>query len=168
MPGKPDFRIFDVSDPSHPVQVGEWGAWSSALARNGKLLIETHESALGKPTFWNIANPRHPVRLSRFSPPRKLYGASPDRSGLGSSVHDPKVVGSRAYFSWYSLGVVIVDISNPRHPRFVARFLPKRSSDPEQSFCPRSRCTMTWGVYPVEKTVFASDMIGGLWVLRAR
>src|SRR5215210_1462882 len=26
-PGKPDFRIYDVTNPKSPVQVGEWGAW---------------------------------------------------------------------------------------------------------------------------------------------
>src|SRR5215218_8070621 len=26
-PGEPDFRIIDVSNPRHPVKVGEWGAW---------------------------------------------------------------------------------------------------------------------------------------------
>ncbi len=25
--GSPDFRVIDVSDPRHPVKVGEWGAW---------------------------------------------------------------------------------------------------------------------------------------------
>ena len=237
VPGKPDFRIFDVSDPAHPTQVGEWGAWkklgiyprngrghfkfnfvhsvrvnaagtraylsywdlgtvildvrspahprylgrthflpgeegdahSSVLTRGGRLLIETHETAGGKPTFWNVANPRRPVRLGVFSPPRRLYRAvPPGNTGLANSVHDPKVVGHRAFFSWYGLGVVIADISNPRHPRFVARFLPRRSPDPEQSFCPKSRCTLTWGVYPVGKTVYASDMIGGLWIFRLR
>jgi hypothetical protein len=237
VPGKPDFRIFDVSDPTHPVQVGQWGAWkelgiyprkgrghfsfnyvhsvrtnaagtlaylsywdlgtvildirnpqhprylgrthflpgeegdahSTALAHNGKLLIETHETGLGKPTFWNIGNPRHPVRLSEFSPPKRLYGsAPPDTSGLTDSVHDPKVVGNRVYFSWYGLGVLLVDFSNPRHPRFLARFLPSSSRDPEQSFCQGKRCSLTWGVYPVGNVVFASDMIGGLWIFRAR
>jgi hypothetical protein len=235
VPGKPDFRIFDVSDPTHPTQVGGWGAWrslgiyprngrghfqfnfvhsvrtnatatraylsywdlgtvildirnpahprylgrthflpgeqgdahSSALADGGRILIETHETGGGIPTIWNIANRRRPVRLAEFDPPRRLYnGLPPDRTGFTDSVHDPKVVGKRAYFSWYALGVVVADISNPRHPRFVARFLPTPTRDPEQSFCPDTRCTMTWGVYPVGKTVYASDIVGGLWIFR--
>lgn len=236
-PGKADFRIFDVSDPVRPVEVGEWGAWrklgiyprkgrghfsfnfvhsvrtnlagtlaflsywdlgtvildirnparprylgrttfrpgeqgdahSSALAFGGRVLIETHETGGGTPTFWNIANPRHPVRLSTFSPPARLYDNLPaDRTGFTDSVHDPKVVGKRAYFSWYGLGVVVADISNPRHPRFVARFLPSATRDPEQTFCPGRRCTQVWGVYPVGKTIYASDLVGGLWVFRLR
>ncbi len=237
VPGKPDFRIFDVSNPGHPTEVGEWGAWkelgiyprkgrghfqfnyvhsvrvnaagtraylsywdlgtvlldirnparprylgrthflpgeegdahSTALARGGRLLIETHENGIGKPTFWNIANARKPVRLSGFTPPQRLYpstGVVP--TGLGTSVHDPKVVRNRVFFSWYSLGVLVVDITNPRKPRYVTRFLPAPAADPEQTFCPRKRCTLTWGVYPVGKTVFASDLIGGLWIFRLR
>src|SRR5215204_146549 len=28
-PGLPDFRIFDVTDPRHPRQVGSWGSWKA-------------------------------------------------------------------------------------------------------------------------------------------
>ena len=70
-------------------------------------------------------------------------------------MHDPKIIGKRAYFSWYALGVIVVDISNPRHPKFVAQFLPPASRDPENEF---------WGVYPTRKYVAAADMVGGLWV----
>src|SRR5207302_332456 len=141
----------------------------SALGRDGRLLVETHETRGGTPTFWNIANPKHPVRLSAFTPPKRLYAsAKPSTSSLDNSVHDPKVTGNLVFFSWYGLGVVIANIANPRRPRFVARFLPSRTRDPEQSFCPNKRCTLTWGVYPVGKVVYASDMIGGLWVFRPR
>ena len=145
-PGQPDFRIFDVSDPQHPVQVGEWGAWkalgikpwegrggfsanfvhsvitnaaatraflsywdlgtvildirdpshprylgrtpstdaagdahSAALAKNGKVLIETHETPDGHPTLYDISNPARPKKLSNF----RLPGA-----GHGRGIHE--------------------------------------------------------------------------------
>ena len=236
-PGKPDFRIFDVTDPANPAQVGEWGAWkelgiypragrgdfrfnwvhsvrvnskgtlaylsywdlgtvildirnpakprylgrthflageqgdahSTALARGGRLLIETHETYLGKPTLWSITNPRHPVRLSVLAPPKRLYPTGPANIvGFTNGAHDPKVVGNRAFFSWYRLGVLVFDITNPRKPRYLTHFLPTPTADPELSFCERKRCSLTWGVYPVGKTVFASDIIGGLWIFRLR
>ena len=169
--------ILDIRNPARPRYLGrthflaseEGDAHSSALARGGRLLVETHETPGGKPTFWNISNPKHPVRLGVFAPPKRLYAsAKAASSGLNDSVHDPKVSGNLVFFSWYGLGVVIANIANPRHPRFVARFLPSRTRDPEQSFCANKRCTLTWGVYTVGKVVYASDMIGGLWVFRLR
>ena len=227
-PGKPDFRIFDVSNPAKPVQVGEWGAWkelginprngrgqfsfnfvhsvitnaqatraflsywdlgtvilditnpakprylgrtpavdgegdahSAWLAKGGKVLIETHENAVGRPFFFDISNPRKPRLLSRFGP---VGGGN----GFTVGVHDPKVIGQRAYFSWYSRGVLVANIANPRKPRLLARFTPAPSPDPERSFCTNSRCSLIWGVYPTSKYVLASDIVGGLWIFRVR
>ena len=140
-PGKPDFRIFDVSDPEHPVQVGEWGAWkelgvkpwegrggfsanfvhsvitnaaatraflsywdlgtvildirdpshprylgrtpstdaagdahSAALAKNGKVLIETHETPDGHPTSVRHLQPGASEEAEQFPPARAGHG----------------------------------------------------------------------------------------------
>ena len=85
---------------------------------------------------------------------------------LTDSVHDPKVAGKLAFFSWYAQGVVVFDISNPRRPRFVTRFLPARGRDGHGLLCPGSRCRAVWGVFPMAKYVLASDINSGLWVLR--
>src|SRR3954469_1456451 len=227
-PPSPGFRIFDATDPRHPVEVGSWiapeslkagkrsvfvhsvrvnaaatraylsywdlgtvildiskpaaprylghttdrqgAAHSTAVTPNGRVLIETHETTGGRPSFWDISKPSRPRLLSIFKPPAKLIAAA-EKSGVGGfqlGVHDPKIIGHRAYFSWYALGVIVAEISNPRHPKFVAQFLPPSSRDPERGFCPGSapRCTATWGVYPTKKYVLAADMVGGLWVFR--
>jgi hypothetical protein len=225
-PPEPGFRIYDATDPRHPVEIGSWIAtpgmragrqavfvhsvrvnaaatrayvsyWdlgtvildisnpaqprylgrthdsqgfahSTAVTPNGKLLIETHETTGGRPSFWDISNPRKPRLLSVFKPPARLIANGKRRgaAGFGLGVHDAKIVGTRAYFSWYGLGVIVADISNPRHPRFLAQFLPPLSRDPENEFCPKSSCTYTWGVYPTAKYVAVADMVGGLWVFR--
>jgi hypothetical protein len=227
-PPSPGFRIYDVTDPRHPVEVGSWmapepmkagkqgtfvhsvrvnaaatraylsywnlgtiildisnpsrprflgrtsdkqgSAHSTALTANGKVMIETHETDGGRPSFWDISDPRHPKLLSVFDAPKGLVADARRRTGVRGGfslgVHDPKIVGNRAYFSWYALGVLVVDISNPRHPRFVAQFLPPGSRDPDREFCPGKRCSYTWGVYPTRRYVAASDMVGGLWVFR--
>ena len=229
-PGKPDFRIFDVSDPEHPVQVGEWGAWkelgvkpwegrggfsanfvhsvitnaaatraflsywdlgtvildirdpshprylgrtpstdaagdahSAALAKNGKVLIETHETPDGHPTLYDISNPAHPKKLSNFRLPGRVTG-----EGFTNGVHDPKVLANRAYFSWYSRGVVAADISNPRKPKLLAQYLPPKTADPDHVMCNSGSCRMVWGVYATKDYVLASDMLSGLWILRLR
>jgi hypothetical protein len=243
-PGAADFRIYDVSNPERPRQVGEWGAWkalgippfrdprdrlngnfvhsvitnaagtraflsywnlgtvaldirnptaprylgrtdkagaagdsahSAWLGRGGRLLVETHERAGGIPLFFDVSNPRAPRLLSRFRlPERVLLDGRRERlapvSGLdlADSVHDAKVLGNVAFFSWYRQGVVAVDVSNARRPRFVARFLPPAARDRESLFCPGQSCTAFWGVYATPRYVLASDMLGGLWVLRFR
>jgi len=82
-PGNPDFRIYDVSDPRNPVQVGGWGAWAE----------------LGV----------HPMS----GPP-----------GLNRNhVHSVIVDGNarRAYLSYWDLGTVILDITDPTDPKFLGR-----------------------------------------------
>jgi hypothetical protein len=254
IPGTPDFRIVDVSDPREPVQVGEWGAWkelgvfpfdglgavlngnfthsvivnragtraylsywdlgtvilditdparprylgrttfaageegdahSAALARGGRVLIETHETGVwtlgepfegvpGLPTLWSISDPAHPVRLAEFRPP---FFDAPCRIfivGVCDTVHDPKVRGGLAYFSWYTVGVVVADVSHPRRPRFVAHFVPPPTPpNPDYfplvaPFCETPPCEAIWGVYVTRNYILASGRNGGLYVLRLR
>jgi hypothetical protein len=239
-PGRPDFRIYDVSDPRTPVEVGSWGAWrelgirpfenlrrpldgnlvhsvitnaagtraylsywdlgtvildvsaperprylgrtaatsnahSAWLGRNG-LLVETHETRAGVPTFHDVSNPAAPKQLGRLSLPSAVLSAGNRAGGLSAvgsldlsdSVHDPKIVGTTAFFSWYSQGVVAADVSNPRAPRFLARFQPTAAADREKLLCPRKKCIAVWGVDTLGDLVVASDMSSGLWVLRLR
>jgi hypothetical protein len=240
LPGRPDFRIVDVSDPARPVEVGAWGAWKELgiqplpdrrrplegnlvhsvvtnadgtraylsywdlgtvvldvsrperpryLGRTGDtqnahsawlgsrgLLVETHETAGGVPTFFDVSNPAAPRRLGDFSLPSAVLAAGRRAGGLSTvsgldltdSVHDPKIAGTTAYFSWYSQGVVAVDISNPAKPRFLARFLPRAAPDRERLLCPERSCTAVWGVDVAGDLLVASDMVSGLWVLRLR
>jgi len=166
--------ILDISKPANPRYLGRTtdtqnAAHSTALTPNGKVLIETHETTGGRPSFWDVSDPRRPRLLSVFRPPSRLIAEARKRTGTGGftlGVHDPKILGHRAYFSWYALGVIVADISDPRHPRFVAQFLPPASRDPEAEFCPKTSCTYAWGVYPTAGYAAASDMVGGLWVFR--
>jgi hypothetical protein len=165
--------ILDISKPAQPRYLGrtndpQGSAHSTAITPNGKVMIETHETNGGRPSFWDISNPRRPRLLSVFKPPARLVKAAAANGAAGFTlgVHDPKILGKRAYFSWYGLGVLVVDISNPRDPRFVAQFLPPPTRDPENEFCAKKSCTYTWGVYPTKTYVAASDMVGGLWTFR--
>jgi hypothetical protein len=165
--------ILDISKPAHPTYLGrttdrQGSAHSTAVTSNGKLMIETHETNGGRPSFWDISNPRKPRLLSVFRPPARLVAQARNQGAAGFTlgVHDPKIIGHRAYFSWYALGVIVADISNPRHPRFVAQFRPPPTRDPENEFCAKGSCTYTWGVYPTRKYVAAADMVGGLWTFR--
>src|SRR6266566_2816316 len=180
-PPSPGFRIFDATDPRHPVEVGAWIAPPAMRGDTPGVFVHSVRvnaaATRAYLSYWNlgtvildISKPSRPKLLSVFKPPRKLLEAArkTGAGGFGLGVHDPKIIGSRAYFSWYSLGVVVADISDPRHPKFLTRFLPPSSRDPEKGFCPlgKTRCTFSWGVYPTQRYVVASDMVGGLWVFK--
>ena len=156
--------ILDIRDPAHPRYLGrtidaQGDVHSAALARNGKVLVETHETADGFPTLYDISNPARPKLLSAFRLPGTVSA-----SGFSNGVHDPKVLGNRAYFSWYVRGVAVADISNPRKPRLLARFRPPTAADPDDVLCDTAACRLVWGVYATKRYVLASDMLSGLWV----
>jgi hypothetical protein len=235
-PGLADFRIFDVTNPRKPVQVGSWGSWkalgihpnqgrgvypanlvhsvitddsakraylsnwdlgtvildiskparprylgrtrlaagepqgdahSAALAKGGRVLVETHETILGNPAFFDISNPRRPRLLGTLRLPAAEGVPKPHVPNYAHSVHDPKVLGNHAFFSWYRDGVVVADISRAGRPKVVARFVPPGITDPSGDTCGAGgSCAFTWGVFATKDYVLASDMNSGLWVLR--
>ena len=245
-PGRADFRIVDVSDPSNPTDAGEWGAWaelgvfpffedadgvfrvnfvhsvigdgrraylsywdlgtvildvsdpanpvflgrtefapdeegnahSAWLGRRGNLLIQTDEdfdpspgpppeTSWGYPRFFDISDPANPVQLGTFKLPTTTQFPPPAEFNA-YSVHDPKVRGRLAYFSWYSEGVVVLNVSRPENPRLVAQFVPEPAADPLGFLGPPDvKFPMVWGVFPYqERLVLASDMNSGLWIFR--
>jgi hypothetical protein len=236
-PGLPDFRIYDVTDPRRPRQVGSWGSWkalgihpnqgrgvypanlvhsvitddaarraylsnwdlgtvildisrpsrprylgrtrlqasepqgdahSAALAKGGRILLESHETTLGRPSVFDVSNPRKPVLLADIHLPAADTAPKPYVPNYAHSVHDPKVLGDHAFFSWYRDGVVVADISRPARPKIVARFVPSSMPDPAGDTCGNGGdpCPFVWGVFPTKDYVLASDMNSGLWVLR--
>jgi hypothetical protein len=236
-PGEPDFRIYDVTNPRKPVEVGSWGAWkvlgvkpatgrgrykanyvhsvitnaaatraylsywdlgtvildisnpreprylgrtnaagdpegdahSAALAHRGKIMIETHEHESSAPSLYDISNPRRPRKLADFRPPTPEPAPVKGAPYYTNGVHDPKVRGNLAYFSWYRRGVVVADITKPSRPRYVASFVPPPAADQGGGVVCGSPCTMTWGVFVMPNgLVLASDMTSGLWILRLR
>jgi hypothetical protein len=159
--------ILDIRRPSAPRYLGrthllpseQGDAHSAALGNKGRLLIETHETVEGYPTLWDVSNARRPKRLAAFRLPPTSAGS------FFGGVHDPKVLGKRAYFSWYQRGVVVADISRPARPRLLAQFVPPSTFDVDGALC-AGNCTRVWGVYATPTYVLASDMVSGLWVLK--
>ena len=177
--------ILDISSPAAPRYLGrttfegdELGnAHSAAVSPQETLLVETHETNGGTATLWNIADPAAPARLGTVELSDQLLrqgrrGEEVERVqglDLSDSVHDAKLQGGHAFFSWYRQGVVAADVSDPAAPRVVARFLPPPTRDAEGMFCPSGRsCRAVWGVYATPDYVLASDIVGGLWILRFR
>ncbi len=162
--------ILDIRDPAHPLyvgrtQAGQGKAHSAWLTGGGRIMLETHELEHGRPVVWQIADPAHPVQLSTVRLPAALQPGGSTAFGLADSVHDAKVLGRYAYFSWYGQGVAFFDLTNPRKPRFVTRFRPPPERDHNTLLCPGASCTAVWGVFPTRRYVLASDLNSGLWVL---
>ena len=74
------------------------------------------------------------------------------------------VDGDRAYVSWYSDGVLVLDISDPYHPVEVGRYTQSGLAFEEANGGPQD----VWGVYKEAGSprVYASDRNGGLYVLK--
>jgi hypothetical protein len=152
--------ILDISNPAHPVYLGRTNApasHSAAIARGGDLLVETHETAAGVPTLYDISDPTSPVKLSDFV----IAGFERD------TVHDPRLRGHIAAFSWYSFGVQLADISRPAEPKLLASFIPEHDIVNPDFFC-TTPCTEVWGAYFHRDYILASDMNSGLWVFRVK
>ncbi len=232
-----DFRLVDVTDPTHPMQVSEWGAisdgglipgagqdlfahsatankdgdmailsyWdagaifldisdptaptfvgrtvypadadgdthSIALARGDHLLLTADEDfspAFGPPPpaadanwgflrIWDVKDPAVPAEIGRFGTPNSLSGAT---DGF-FSIHNPLAQGGKAYLSWYSDGVRVVDISKPSAPHEVASFVPPAAPDPFGFFPP---VPLVWGVHIDRGLILLSDINAGLYVLK--
>ena len=117
---------------------------------------------------WDYGNPRSPKQIGSFRTENSFGKSDP---GAGDYViHNPLVVGTDVYISWYTDGVRVVDASDPRAPREVAFFVPPAGQNPVK---PAQRSVLTnttqvWGVAydPATGLVYASDMNTGLWILR--
>jgi hypothetical protein len=80
------------------------------------------------------------------------------------SIHNTEVLGDHAYSSWYTNGIVALDLSplshrRSRDPVMVGQFVPAAAPD---------HVAIVWGVYVrrSDGVVFASDMESGLWIVK--
>jgi hypothetical protein len=79
------------------------------------------------------------------------------------SIHNTEVVGDHSYSSWYTNGVIALDLDRLRKgkdPKMVGQFVPAPAPDQFPS---------VWGVVirPSDNVIFASDEGSGLWIIRA-
>jgi hypothetical protein len=82
------------------------------------------------------------------------------------SVHNTEVNGDHAYSSWYSHGIVALDLANPASPTLVGQFVPPTSDRFAGSL--GHGPAEVWGVAidPETGIVYASDMRTGLWIVQ--
>lgn len=126
------------------------------------------EKGLGYLRVYDYANLAAPVQIGEYRTPNSL---GTDSQAAGDyTIHNPLVVGTEIYLSWYSDGIRIVDASDPTDLREVAYFVPPSANNPMK---PSQRGVLSnapqvWGVAYDASTglIYASDMNSGLWILR--
>ena len=147
--------IFGVDDDAE-LQVGTEG---------GSVTGESVPDGWSGFRIWDYSDPANPVLASTFNTvcsanPRD---ASCDPRGTYSS-HNVIVEGTRAYISWYSDGVVVLDLKDPYNPVEVARYSESGAAFEAQN----GGIQDVWGIYkePNKPWIYASDRNGGLYVLK--
>lgn len=103
-------------------------------------------------------------QVGAFAGAPHAFGEFPTPGG-DWSIHNTEVLGDRAYSSWYSNGIVALDMSDPTAPQMVGQFVPPASSRFANVLGPGA--AQTWGVAidPETGYVYASDMRTGLWIV---
>jgi hypothetical protein len=245
--GDGDFRLIDITDPSSPVQVSDWGIqdiggpfyggqgcdpdpnyghgaepskdgtsvylsyWDSGFIKldvtnpstpvfKGRTVYPANadgdahsshyddargllftadedfcpnsgpgiEKGWGYLRVYDYNNATSPQQIGSFKTRNSL--AIGDRAAGDYTIHNPFLVGTDVYISWYSDGVRIVDASNPRDLKEVGYFVPPAGQNPVK---PSQRGVLSqtpqvWGVVVENGLIYASDMNTGLWVLRRK
>jgi hypothetical protein len=176
MPGIVDPHL---NDPDGKIAVVRRGGCSfssklgAAQAAGAVAIVIANNLTVSTPwggvRIWDYSDPANPVLASTFdtvcSALAEFDPAKCDARGT-YSVHNVIVEGNKAYFSWYSDGMLVLDISDPYNPVEVARY---HEAGPE--FESRNGGIQNfWGVYkvPDEPWIYGSDRNGGLYVLKEK
>jgi hypothetical protein len=181
------FIALDVTNPASPVFKGRTvypanadGDGHSSNYDDARRLLFTAdedfckasgagiEKGFGYLRIYDYSKLSSPKQIGEFRTPNSL--GTDDQAAGDFTIHNPLLVGTDVYISWYTDGVRVVDASNPRAPREVAFFVPPATKNPVK---PSQRTVLTnttqvWGVAVDEATglIYASDMNSGLWILR--
>lgn len=180
------FLILDLTDPARPVFRGrtvypadaDGDAHSSSYDAARRLLFTADEdfckaSAGTEPGFgylrvYDAANLAAPRQIGSYRTPNS--SGTKDVAAGDYTIHLTDVVGTTLYASWYSDGVRVIDVSDPRRPREVASFVPPAGQNPVKPSQRNvlSNTTQVWGVAVDRATglVYLSDMNTGLWIVR--
>jgi hypothetical protein len=182
-------QFLDISNPAAPRLIGQVpyrpedgyrGAHSGWFNEDETLFVQNDEAmravGSGSQATWTFqrvfdtSSLAQPKLVSTFA----TESAVPGKDGRVAtdgvySVHNAVIDGDLEYTAWYSDGVRVVDLSDPRRPTEVAWFVPP-PSPPRQTAATaqggRRDMPLVWGVTRWKDLVLASDMNSGLWIIR--
>jgi LVIVD repeat len=156
--------ILDVTDPSAPRLLGrfvesplaEGDTHSVAIARGSIAMVadETFSPPWGRLRMVDVSDPLAPVQIGTWETP----DSAADKPGDVEewyTIHNPYVDPldpRRAVIAWYSDGVRLLDISNPRAPVELDSWVPPRDA-------------FVWSVAFLDDLILVGDVHHGLYIL---
>ena len=150
--------IYDNTTPSTPVLLGTHmyeGNFTHNLwpTPDGNYLLTTDEVVGGKLQVWDISDPANIQFVTD-------YGQNDN-----AVIHNVEMVGDRAYISYYTEGLTVLDVSDPTAPTLLVAddYVTGPDADPKNPF---SGFRGAWGVEPVPPLVYVSDIETGLLIYR--
>ncbi|MBI4931782.1 MAG: choice-of-anchor B family protein [Bacteroidetes bacterium] len=165
--GNDGFFIYDYKNPtspsliqsitSYPEQGYNHSSWVSADGKTVVFADETHGMGL---KVYDISNINNPTLKSIFR--SNLLNVSDSMGPNGSIPHNPFILGTKVFISYYHDGVQCFDISNTSSP-FQAGYYDTHPGDIDYTgYGPGC-----WGVYPYlpSRHIIGSDIANGLFVL---
>lgn len=130
-PEKAGIRILDIADRVNPreisfFQTGGRGVHRMWYAGGPYLHMSATPDGFSDRIMMivDISDPANPEEVSKWWEPGMWIagGETPTwSSDLRVGVHHPVVHGDRAYWGFWDLGAIIMDVSDPAHPREISR-----------------------------------------------
>jgi choice-of-anchor B domain-containing protein len=96
------------------------------------------------------------IRIWDVSSPQNIVQAATYRIDAGTTPHNVLVRNRYAFISYYTAGLVVLDISEPENPVEVGMY--------DTYPGPGGGFDGAWGVYPYDDHVYVSDIEGGLFI----
>lgn len=150
----PGCDIYDVRDKAHPKHLATItypysGTHNAEITADGGYVVTSDEVGFTPKTMkvWDIRDLNNITKVAEYSP------------NLKEIVHNVHIRGRYAIVAWYSAGVRIIDMIDPRHPRevgFYDTFIPDWGGF--------NGVWDAYGFFPSGK-VIAGDRTTGLYVL---
>ncbi len=147
------YRIISTTSLNYPTQdsVTTPGAFThnTWVNENNTLCITTDEVGGGRVALYDCSNPGNIQFLDDFS------------VNNNTIPHNAFIIGNYAYMSWYTEGLVVVDMSDSSD-------LKKHASYDTSPYSPGSGYEGAWGCYPFSPSgvIYISDRGEGLHILR--